>query len=308
MLTPMRAPFVVASLALLVACAADQPPPPQAASGPALPPSTAPAPAAAAPAAPVARQLADDTPITTASGATFNAPKGWWITQSADQIVLEDPERGFKATLVETPEPNPVKAIDATWQRVEPGFALKLANEPQSPPPVRGWESITNTGYETKDADQRAAFALARRYNGTSYVAVIDGSRANVDRRGAQLDTALWTFRPQGMHEESFTGKVARAIDAGRARELDAFIEDARGKFDVPGAAVAVIVDNKVVYEKGFGTRALGGKVPITADTLFMIGSITKSMTTMMRSYARRPGQARLGHPGHEGAPVVRAG
>jgi CubicO group peptidase (beta-lactamase class C family) len=86
------------------------------------------------------------------------------------------------------------------------------------------------------------------------------------------------------MHEESFKGKTARAIDDARAKELDAFIEQARVKLDVPGAAIGIIEGGKVVYEKGFGTRTLGKKDPVTADTLFMIGSITKSMTTMMEA------------------------
>lgn len=230
------------------------------------------------------RQLGDDTLITTRSGATFSAPKGWWVTESADGIVLEEPERKLKATLTETAEPDPLKALDAAWQGAEPGFALKRLHEPQTPPPIRGWELQVDVDYETRAADQRGVGALVRRYGGTTYVATLDGDQAAFARRGAQLDTALWTFKPQGMHEESFAGKTPRPIDEGRARELDAFIEQARAKLDVPGAAVAVVAGGKVVYEKGFGVRALGKSEPVTPATLFMMGSITKSMTTMMEA------------------------
>jgi CubicO group peptidase (beta-lactamase class C family) len=236
------------------------------------------------PATPTARQLTDDTSITTPSGATFTAPKGWWVTQSTDSVVLEDPDRALKTTLVETPEADAMKAIDASWQKVQPGFALKRLHDPESPPPIRGWEAVTNQDYDTKVADQRVVFAMARRYNGTSFVALIDSARDAMGRRAAQLDTALWTFQPSGMHEESFKGKTPRTIDDARAKELDAFIEQARVKLDVPGAAVGIIEGGKVVYEKGFGARALGKKDPVTPDTLFMIGSITKSMTTMMEA------------------------
>jgi CubicO group peptidase (beta-lactamase class C family) len=270
---------------VLLGCGSSSPPPTQ--------PAALPAPAVASVPAPPphpemttprTRQMSEDTPVTTPSGATFTAPKGWWVFEGEDRIVLEDPDHGLKATLIETPEPDALKAIDAAWQRVEPGFNLKLAQDPETPPPVRGWEAITNTGYETKDADQRDAFAIGRRYSGRTYVAVVDGARAAMARRAAQLNTALWTFKPEGMHEESFRGKAGRPIDPARAKELDAFLEDARVKYDVPGAAVAVVVDNKVVYEKGFGTRTLGKNEPVNADTLFMIGSITKSMTTMMEA------------------------
>ena len=281
----MRTALATPLIALLVACASDAPPhaqaPAPASSTP--PPSAAPAAPAPAP-APTARQLTDDGSVTTPSGASFTASKGWWVTQGADRIVLEDPERALKATLFELSEADPLKAIDAAWQMAEPGFALKPSHEPDSPPPIRGWESITSLAYETKDADQRDAFAVARRYNGTSYVAVVDGSRSAIARRGAQIDTALWTFRAPGLHEESFKGLKPRVIDAARTKELDAFLEDAHVVLDVPGAAVAVVQDGKVVYEKGFGVRAMGRPEAVTPDTLFMIGSISKSMTTMMEA------------------------
>ena len=40
--------------------------------------------------------------------------------------------------------------------------------------------------------------------------------------------------------------------------------------------------DGEVVYAQGFGVRELGGTVPVTPDTLMMIGSVTKSMTSTM--------------------------
>lgn len=230
--------------------------------------------------------MADETTITSPSGATFKVPKGWWVTQggAGGAIVLEDPERKLKATLVETTEPDPIKAIDAAWQTAEPGFALKPLHDPQQPPPIRGWDSITNQDYETRAADHRGVFAQARRYGTTTYVNLMDGEIGAFSRRGPQLDRALWTFTPPGMKEESFAGKTPRAIDAARSRELDAFIEQSRTTFGVPGVAVAIVQGGKVVYEKGFGVRAAGKKDPVTPNTLFMMGSITKSMTTLMEA------------------------
>ena len=100
----MRAQLLTPGLALLLACGAEAPPavvpPPPTTAAPVA--STTPSPAAP----PSARQLTDETTITTASGATFTAPKGWWVTQSPDSIELEGrPE--MKAVLVETPEPDP---------------------------------------------------------------------------------------------------------------------------------------------------------------------------------------------------------
>ena len=62
--------------------------------------------------------------------------------------------------------------------------------------------------------------------------------------------------------------------------ELDAYVAKVMRELNVPGAAVAVIKDDKVVYAKAFGVKELGKPEPVTTDTKFAIGSITKSFTT----------------------------
>ncbi|HVC92073.1 MAG TPA: serine hydrolase [Pirellulales bacterium] len=47
----------------------------------------------------------------------------------------------------------------------------------------------------------------------------------------------------------------------------------------VPGLAVAVIRDGQVVLAKGYGHRNVAEQLPVTAQTLFAIGSVTKSFT-----------------------------
>ena len=66
--------------------------------------------------------------------------------------------------------------------------------------------------------------------------------------------------------------------------DLAAHIDAARERFHVPGVAIALVQNGEVVYTGGFGSTAPENGKPITADTLFMIGSVTKSMTTMMIS------------------------
>jgi CubicO group peptidase (beta-lactamase class C family) len=78
------------------------------------------------------------------------------------------------------------------------------------------------------------------------------------------------------------SGRVAHPFDAARAAALDAFIEDALARTGVPGAAIAVVQGGKVVHERAFGTREAGKSLPVTPDTLFMIGSATKPLTSLM--------------------------
>jgi CubicO group peptidase (beta-lactamase class C family) len=71
------------------------------------------------------------------------------------------------------------------------------------------------------------------------------------------------------------------AFDDVMAADLDTYIEQALVDFQIPGASVAVVQGGEVVYRSGFGVRELDGEA-VDADTLFMIGSTTKSMTTFL--------------------------
>lgn len=53
-------------------------------------------------------------------------------------------------------------------------------------------------------------------------------------------------------------------------------------QYGIPGVAVSVVQNGKVVYQETFGTTILGGDVPITPQTQLMIGSTGKSLTTLL--------------------------
>lgn len=64
------------------------------------------------------------------------------------------------------------------------------------------------------------------------------------------------------------------------SQQIDSVVESARQAFDVPGIAVAVIKDGKIVHSKGYGVRSLDTKQPVDENTLFGIASNTKAFTT----------------------------
>ena len=69
--------------------------------------------------------------------------------------------------------------------------------------------------------------------------------------------------------------------DEGLA-EFATYIEENRELYRVPGTAVVVVQGGEVVFAQGFGVKEAGGTDPVTPDTLFTIGSLTKAMTSMM--------------------------
>jgi len=77
-------------------------------------------------------------------------------------------------------------------------------------------------------------------------------------------------------------GVTPLPLTGARRAAFGGYVADAINRFGVPGASVAVVQAAQVVYAQGFGVKALGGADPVTADTLMLIGSVTKSMTSTM--------------------------
>jgi CubicO group peptidase (beta-lactamase class C family) len=61
--------------------------------------------------------------------------------------------------------------------------------------------------------------------------------------------------------------------------EIDALVEKTLKTFDVPGIAVAVVKDGKIIHAKGYGVRSLATKQKVDENTLFGIASNSKAFT-----------------------------
>ena len=67
----------------------------------------------------------------------------------------------------------------------------------------------------------------------------------------------------------------ARAQDRFKA-QLEPIIKEVMAQADMPGFAIAVVEDQKIVYCAGFGLRSLNSKEPMSSSSLFHMASITK--------------------------------
>lgn len=75
---------------------------------------------------------------------------------------------------------------------------------------------------------------------------------------------------------------VAEGINLGlTSNEIDQIVHHAMDVFDVPGIAVGIIKNGKVVHSKGYGIRNLSKSALIDDQSLFSIGSTGKSFTAV---------------------------
>jgi len=95
-------------------------------------------------------------------------------------------------------------------------------------------------------------------------------------RTGARVGGAVTHAHPR---LGAGTVNLAGGEKSSPLGDLDAFVDQIMKDWKVPGLAVAVIQDGKVIFTKGYGYRDVDKKLRVTPQTLFAIGSITKSFT-----------------------------
>ena len=60
---------------------------------------------------------------------------------------------------------------------------------------------------------------------------------------------------------------------------LDLYVQREMKKWQIPGVAVSVVKDGKIIVCKGFGTTELNGNKNVDEQTLFQIASNSKAFT-----------------------------
>ena len=72
---------------------------------------------------------------------------------------------------------------------------------------------------------------------------------------------------------------VGQVAAPAAAYDLDADVARSMKTFDVPGMAIAIVKDGKVIAARGFGVRTLGVSAPVDGKTLFEVASNSKLFT-----------------------------
>src|SRR5437879_2001180 len=88
----------------------------------------------------------------------------------------------------------------------------------------------------------------------------------------------------------------AQGIDRSKfiTDSLDIYVNRALTNWRIPGAAVCIVKDGKVVVMKGYGIKELGLNNKVDENTLFMIGSNTKAFTATALAMLQAQGKLSL--------------
>lgn len=238
-------------------------------------------PAEASPAEESVPQPADESIYIDPQGRfTAPVPTNWRAETRDGYAVIASPEDQIQVYLLALPADDVEAAIAQAWEIVEPGFALEIDQVFESPP-SGGLEAVVNISYASED-DEQIVTAGGMLYQGVVYALLMRADLTALQQRSAQLGIIQSGFRPSALERRDLTNTEPLPLDDALLAEFEAYIAEAMPRFDVPGASVAVVQNGEIVYAQGFGVTELDGTEPVTPETLMMIGSTGKSMTTMM--------------------------
>ncbi len=225
-------------------------------------------------------EAAPDTPSATPRGTTFILPAGWTQRVQGNAVLVMPPEGdGSRVAIVDAKAATADEAIAEAWAILGMTPKLMVATDAA---PKDGWDARRFYDYDVAVNAKRVVAASAYR-KGTTWTAVaVDVDQAIAEKRGSQFGKLSQRLQPGGYSRESFAGRTAHKLDAARLQQVASFVEAMREEFDVPGVAVGIVQDGKVVMSQGFGVRQLGKPEKVDGDTRFMIASNTKALTTLM--------------------------
>lgn len=209
-------------------------------------------------------------------------PTNWTVEESEQYVTLLGPEEGLTVHILALDGEEAKGAVEEAWQIVDPDFDKEETETVDVPTSAAGGvDEFILVNYERED-EEPIVQVEGRRYEGKVYVLIFILDVEAYQRRAAQVQTIDTGFDITALEEVDLSGVEPAALSEELIAELEAYTEEQMEELDTPGAAVAIVRDGEVVYANGFGVRDRETGEPVTAETLMMIGSTTKPMTTML--------------------------
>ena len=89
-------------------------------------------------------------------------------------------------------------------------------------------------------------------------------------------------------------------------KDIDAYAAEALRRWDIPGLALAIVHDDRLVYLKGYGVKEAGRPEKLTPDTVFPIASCSKPFTSLAVAFMMQDGKLTWDDPVRKHIPFFR--
>ena len=219
----------------------------------------------------------------------FSAPDSWQIKKQKGCVAARAPEKDLSIYLLEVPVDGQVpldELATATWKKIDPMFALK-AQQQGFIPTTGNWEKSYQIFYETPVSEARIVMGIINAFQNKAYVCLVDAKSSGFSRRVGDLKLIIESWKPVGFRETDLSINEMKKWSALDIQAFENFVHDVMAKSHIPGLAISIVSqDEQFSYQKAFGVKQLHTEDAVTIDTPFMIGSTTKSLTTLMMARA----------------------
>ena len=214
---------------------------------------------------------------------TIPIPRNWTAEQNDRFATLTSPEDGIRVYGLTTDQADLTRAIEQTWKTAAPDLNFEVERT-FDPPPPEGVEKVHAIHYKPIEQTQFAQ-AIAKRHDGKTYVLVFEGEVSAIQKRGSQLNVIFSGHQITAL-EETNLADAAPSLNDEDLAQLDEHIQEVLKYYDIPGVSVGVVHDGEVIWKKAYGVRTKGTENKMTPQTRMMVGSTTKTMTTMLMATA----------------------
>lgn len=227
--------------------------------------------------------------VTPATGHVYTDPTGlfsvpiptkWTVRRSAAYVVLVDPEHDFFTYALVVTGTDIPRAVATAWAMVLPTLTLTVAGA-TGIPSSRGVQRAVVVNYR-QTGPTTVYQGFGQLFKGRVYILLFRGSIAAAQKRNAQVQIIASGFTILGMRQVNLTGVTPVVVTPAITAALQRYLVAQMKLFKIPAAEVAIVQHGAVVYAHGFGMRGPDDLEAVTPDTRMMIGSTTKSMTTML--------------------------
>jgi CubicO group peptidase (beta-lactamase class C family) len=214
---------------------------------------------------------------------TVPVPTNWTYDEFDGYARLAGPDGEVLVYVLALDSDDLEAGIEKAWAMVDPAFDLEIEKVVDEPV-LNGAERAITVVYDTGD-DETIVIAGGWQHDGISYVELFRTNLEAYQRRASQLQIINSGYTITALEQTDLSDVEPLPLDNELLAKLEAYIFEKMEDLEVPGAAVAIVRDGEVVYARGFGVRDLDTRDPVTPETLMMIGSTTKPLTTLLMAH-----------------------